>query len=81
MSNIDKLIIDSDYGRNYIEPNLKNDASTRWKEKKVFESITLFNGTNIQFLEVNRPFDKLENGISVKTNTSCSGRNYRETIW
>lgn len=77
--NIDKLISTSDYGRKYIEPNLKYDALTSWKKKKVLESIPLFDGTNTNYLSSNLKMEKVNDGIMVKATTLKALRKYRET--
>ena len=48
MKKLEKLITDSRNSHVFMKPNLEEDSSTRWVNKQVYDSLTIFNGTSLE---------------------------------
>lgn len=80
MRELEKLIKSSNYGRNYIAPNLKYDRSLKWHQKKVESSLLLFDLSDLTNIKTNVPYLKNDKEIILKGQTSCINRQYREVL-
>lgn len=81
MENVKKLKQTSKNASIFMKPNMEEDASTRWKNKKVYETLTLFDGKNTKNIII-RPDVKweVEECLTLHANTLAEGKSPRPTI-
>ena len=53
MTKVEELKKSSKFATKFMMPNMDEDANTRWVNKKVYDTITLYDGTSLEGLSYN----------------------------
>ena len=70
MTKVEELKKSSKFATKFMMPNMDEDANTRWVNKKVYDTVTLYDGTSLEGLSYNEGLKVSLSNDVFKTNTS-----------
>jgi hypothetical protein len=82
MKKLEKLITDSRNAHVFMKPNLEEDSSTRWVNKEVYDSLTIFNGTSLENITYKEDLkcNLVDDKLILYGMTYAEGKNPRPTL-
>ena len=82
MKKLEQLKHESRNAHVFMKPNLKEDSSTRWSNKKVYESLTIFDGTSLEKISYKEDLkcELIDNKLVMFGMTYAEGKTPRPTL-
>ena len=82
MKKLEQLKLESRNAHVFMKPNLKEDSSTRWTNKKVYESLTIFDGTSLEKISYKEDLkcELIDNKLVMFGMTYAEGKSPRPTL-
>ncbi len=82
MKKLEQLKHESRNAHVFMKPNLKEDSSTRWTNKNVYESLTIFDGTSLEKISYKEDLkcELIDNKLVMFGMTYAEGKSPRPTL-